>query len=414
MVPAVNDVSFHVEAGETLALVGESGCGKSLTALSILQLVAPPGRILSGTVTFDGQNLLALDERGMRRIRGARIGLVLQEPMTALNPVLTIGRQIAEALSVHGLAGGREARRRAIELLEAVARPGRRKAGGRLPASALGRPSPARAPRRRARLPARRSSSPTSRPPRSTSRFRQRSSTSFATSRPASTSPSSSSRTTSASSRSTRIACRDVCGPRGRGRARARALPDAEAPLHAGAPGVDHRAGTPGPACPPSMAPFRSSAGFRPAAPSPHAAPTGSTRATRSRPSRPRTDRTSAASSTTIAAKPSRRRRDLHGPAARRPRPHQAVQPPTGDFGRATVVTAVDRVSFSIEARETFGLVGESGSGKTTTGRCILRLVEPTAGEVRFRGENVLGSTAARSGRRAGTCRWSSRTRTRH
>jgi peptide/nickel transport system ATP-binding protein len=118
--PAVNDVSFSLAAGETLALVGESGCGKSLTALSILRLVDPPGRIVSGAIRFEGRDLLSIGEREMRAVRGAAIGLVLQEPMTALNPVFTVGRQIAEALEVHGLARGRAARARAIELLEAV------------------------------------------------------------------------------------------------------------------------------------------------------------------------------------------------------------------------------------------------------------------------------------------------------
>jgi oligopeptide/dipeptide ABC transporter ATP-binding protein len=118
--PAVNDVSFSLDAGETLALVGESGCGKSLTALSILRLVDPPGRTMSGVVRFDGRDLLSLGEREMRAVRGASIGLVLQEPMTALNPVYTVGRQIVEALEVHGVARGRAARARAIELLEAV------------------------------------------------------------------------------------------------------------------------------------------------------------------------------------------------------------------------------------------------------------------------------------------------------
>jgi peptide/nickel transport system ATP-binding protein len=120
LTPAVNDVSFSIAAGETLALVGESGSGKSLTALSIMRLVEAPGRIVSGTVRFRDRNLLDLTESEMQKVRGAQIALVLQEPMTALNPVFTIGSQIAETLQVHGIAHGRAARARAIELLDAV------------------------------------------------------------------------------------------------------------------------------------------------------------------------------------------------------------------------------------------------------------------------------------------------------
>jgi oligopeptide/dipeptide ABC transporter ATP-binding protein len=120
LTPAVNDVSFAIAKGETLALVGESGSGKSLTALSIMRLVESPGRVVAGRVLFRGRDLLTLGEREMQRVRGAQIALVLQEPMTALNPVFTIGSQIAETLSVHGIAKGRAARARAIELLDAV------------------------------------------------------------------------------------------------------------------------------------------------------------------------------------------------------------------------------------------------------------------------------------------------------
>jgi oligopeptide/dipeptide ABC transporter ATP-binding protein len=118
--PAVDDVSFEVRQGETLGLVGESGCGKSMIALSILRLVQPPGRIAGGRVLFNGRNLLSLPEREMRKVRGAGIALIFQEPMTALNPVFTIGDQIAEAVLVHGLATKAEAGRRAVALLEAV------------------------------------------------------------------------------------------------------------------------------------------------------------------------------------------------------------------------------------------------------------------------------------------------------
>src|SRR5450759_2555103 len=125
---AVDDVSFEVRKGETLGLAGESGSGKSLTAYSILRLVQPPGRIASGRVLFQGRDLLALPEREMRKVRGAGIALIFQEPMTALNPVFTVGDQIAEAMLVHGLATRAEAKQRAVELLDAVrvAEPDRR------------------------------------------------------------------------------------------------------------------------------------------------------------------------------------------------------------------------------------------------------------------------------------------------
>lgn len=117
---AVDDVSFEVCRGETLGLVGESGCGKSVTALSVMQLVQPPGRVAAGRVLFNGRDLLALGESDMRAVRGAEIALIFQEPMTALNPVFTIGDQIAEALTVHGKASGTAAIHRAVELLESV------------------------------------------------------------------------------------------------------------------------------------------------------------------------------------------------------------------------------------------------------------------------------------------------------
>jgi peptide/nickel transport system ATP-binding protein len=119
-VAAVNDVSFEVRAGETLGLVGESGSGKSVTALSIVRLLVPPGRIASGRVVFAGRDLVPLSESAMREVRGAGIGFIFQEPMTALNPVFTIGNQIAETLLVHKRAGRRDAERQAVDLLTAV------------------------------------------------------------------------------------------------------------------------------------------------------------------------------------------------------------------------------------------------------------------------------------------------------
>ena len=119
-VTAVDDVSFQLAPGETLGLVGESGSGKSVTAFSIVRLVQSPGRIAGGRILFEGRDLLALPEREMRGIRGARISLIFQEPTTALNPVMRVGDQIAEALTVHGIATMSEARERAVALLDAV------------------------------------------------------------------------------------------------------------------------------------------------------------------------------------------------------------------------------------------------------------------------------------------------------
>ena len=118
---AVDDVSFTVKRGETLAIVGESGCGKSVTALSLMRLVPdPPGRIVGGTVTLEGTDLLALDEARMRAIRGNRISMIFQEPMTSLNPVMRIGDQIVEAVRLHRAMSTREARDIAVEMLRLV------------------------------------------------------------------------------------------------------------------------------------------------------------------------------------------------------------------------------------------------------------------------------------------------------
>jgi len=118
-VPAVQDVSFDVARGETLALVGESGSGKSLTAYSLLRLVPPPGRILGGEILIEDRNIMDLPESEMEQVRGAKLSLIFQEPMSALNPVLTIGSQLVEAMTVHGL-GGPDPKATAIELLATV------------------------------------------------------------------------------------------------------------------------------------------------------------------------------------------------------------------------------------------------------------------------------------------------------
>ncbi|MGA2551625.1 MAG: ABC transporter ATP-binding protein, partial [Burkholderiaceae bacterium] len=117
---AVNGVSFVLNAGETLGIVGESGCGKSITALSILRLVPTPPGHHEGHVRFRGRDLLGLSERAMRTIRGNRISMIFQEPMSSLNPVLTVGRQIAETLEVHQKLSRRDALARATEMLALV------------------------------------------------------------------------------------------------------------------------------------------------------------------------------------------------------------------------------------------------------------------------------------------------------
>ena len=121
IVRAVDGVSFHVTPGETLAIVGESGCGKSVTALSVLRLIpSPPGRIVSGSIRFAGRDLLGLSEAEMRQVRGNEISMIFQEPMTSLNPVLTIGRQIAETLSLHQGLSRNVALARAVDMLRLV------------------------------------------------------------------------------------------------------------------------------------------------------------------------------------------------------------------------------------------------------------------------------------------------------
>ena len=124
IVRAVDGLSFSVAPGETLAVVGESGCGKSVTSLSILRLIAsPPGRIVAGRVVFEGRDLLALSEDEMRAVRGDAISMIFQEPMTSLNPALTVGRQIAESLVLHRGLSRSDAMAKAVEMLRKVRMP---------------------------------------------------------------------------------------------------------------------------------------------------------------------------------------------------------------------------------------------------------------------------------------------------
>ena len=121
IVKAVDGVDFKVASGETLAIVGESGCGKSMTALSLLRLIPdPPGRIVSGSIKLGGRDLMKITEAEMRRVRGNEISMIFQEPMTSLNPVMTIGKQISEALILHRDMDRTQAMKRAIEMLDLV------------------------------------------------------------------------------------------------------------------------------------------------------------------------------------------------------------------------------------------------------------------------------------------------------
>ena len=124
VVKAVDGVSFYINEGETLGIVGESGCGKSVSLLSVMRLIPrPPGKIAAGEVFFEGVDLLKLSDDDMRKVRGNKIAMVFQDPMTSLNPVLTIGRQMTEMLELHAGLNGDQARKRAAELLEMVGIP---------------------------------------------------------------------------------------------------------------------------------------------------------------------------------------------------------------------------------------------------------------------------------------------------
>jgi len=123
LVKAVNDVSFYVDEGELLGLVGESGCGKSITALSVMRLIAPPGRIAGGSIKFKGEELTTASNERMRAIRGDDISMIFQDPMTSLNPVFTVGEQIAEALRLHRKMNKQQAWTAAIEAMKEVSIP---------------------------------------------------------------------------------------------------------------------------------------------------------------------------------------------------------------------------------------------------------------------------------------------------
>jgi oligopeptide/dipeptide ABC transporter ATP-binding protein len=133
VVRAVEDVSFDLERGATLALVGESGSGKSITSLSIMRLVPPPGKIVAGEIIFEGRDLMRLDGEQMRRLRGREIAMIFQDPMTSLNPVYTVGDQIAEVVSLHEGLGRRQAWSKAVEMMKRVKVPDAERRAGDYP-----------------------------------------------------------------------------------------------------------------------------------------------------------------------------------------------------------------------------------------------------------------------------------------
>ncbi len=154
---AVDGVSFSVAAGETLAIVGESGSGKSVTALSIMRLLpARVGRIAAGSIRLRGRELTTLPEEEMRAVRGRHIGMIFQEPMTSLNPVHTVGAQIAEVVRCHEGLSRDQAHAHAVEMLALVGIPEPRRRAGQLSARAVGRHAPARHDRHGAGVPAER------------------------------------------------------------------------------------------------------------------------------------------------------------------------------------------------------------------------------------------------------------------
>ena len=139
LVKAVNDVTFHIDEGELLGLVGESGCGKSITALSIMRLISAPGKVAGGEILFKGENLLGFSDERMRQIRGNDIAMIFQDPMTSLNPVYTVGEQIAEALRLHRKMNKKQAQDAAIEAMKEVSIPDPARRAGDYPHQLSGR-----------------------------------------------------------------------------------------------------------------------------------------------------------------------------------------------------------------------------------------------------------------------------------
>ncbi len=373
---AVDDVSFDLYPGETLGIVGESGCGKTVTSLSILRLVPePPGHVLAGSlIEFEGRNLLALPAPELRAVRGNQIAMIFQEPMTSLNPVFTVGDQIAEAAIIHQHVSRSAARARAIEMLRLVGIPDPDERVDHYPHQLSGG-------------------------------MRQRVMIAMAlVCHPKvliADEPTTALDVTIQAQilrRPRRPGRRDVRGTRRRNRADGGALRAADASLHRGAARrrpADRRAAR---AAPRHSRPGTGGDGVATRLPVPSAVSVrlGEVRgggATAARDRDPRTCRPllarhraraeSAQAMTLVDV------RDLVK--------HYAGERRWFGLGRPQApVRAVDGISFAIASGRTLGLVGESGSGKTTVGRTMLRLQEPTSGKVLFDHNDVFALDATR------------------
>ena len=395
---AVDGVSFDLQRGETLGLVGESGCGKSVTAMTILQLIpSPPSVIAGGSIRYNGADLLRFDEARMRAIRGNEISMIFQDPMTSLNPVLTVGEQIAEAAVLHQRLDRRAARELAVEMLRKVNIPEPQRRADEYPHQFSG------GMRQRAMIAAALVCNPkvliADEPTTALDVTIQAQiiELMLELKREFGTSIIMITHDLGRGRRDLRPGGRDVRGAQGRGSRRRRALLHAAAPLHAGSAAGDAAArnGARHAPCGPSASgrdcrhgahAHRRTQGLqlRPALPArDRGVPRGGARARG--PRRRARGRLLQLRGRVMPESPLLEVRDLkkYFPLSRKP------------FGERQEVRAVDGISFLLGHGETIGIVGESGCGKSTAAKTIMRLIEPTAGQVLLDGTDVTALSRA-------------------